>query len=95
MDSRLSKIRRIVLMIGSEKLEALVRFELTTSRFVILRSDSVELQSRRIKFGGRPGLAPRMRDKRAAVFKTAATPIWLAFHKIGRTALRERAGKNL
>ena len=44
--------KRCVLPIDEpeKKLEALVRFELTTSRFVILRSQSVELQSR-LDFG--------------------------------------------
>ena len=79
-----------------------MRFELTTSGFVILRSNSVELQSQvdfgfaildfglkfknpklhiKIYFGGRQRTRTSMRFL-AAVFKTAAEPIWLAFRNV-------------
>ena len=69
-------------------MEALVRFELTTSGFVILRSNSVELQSHLDFgffnsqfeiFGGKQRTRTSRRIKSAAVFRTAARPIWLAF----------------
>src|SRR5688572_2494871 len=56
-----------------EKLEALVRFELTTSRFVVLRSKSVELQSRR-KFG-RHRTQTRMRLHAAIFFGCCHTDL--------------------
>ena len=59
--------------------KASVRFELTTSGFVDLRSNSVELQSRKITEGR--GLEP-LNALRTADFRTAASPVWRTFRKI-------------
>lgn len=65
-----------------------MRLERTTSGFVDLRSDSIELRSRKI--GGRYRTRTRMR-KLATAFKAAAIPIWLTFRSEN---VRSEAGRN-